>query len=72
MATVTYVLCATQPARTAPVLCGNVFVVDHMVKEQPVDLCGFRASGRSPVELGCRLSQQVLEPSLLELLCQMI
>ena len=52
----THVLCATQPASTAPILCGNVFVVDHMVNEvneQPGDLCGFRASGRSPVELGC-------------------
>ena len=23
-------LCAAQPARTAPSLCGNVFVVDHI------------------------------------------
>ena len=48
-----HVLCVTQPAHTAPIICGNVFVVDHMMKEQPGDLCGFRASGRSPVELGC-------------------
>ena len=29
----------------------GVFVVDRVVEEQPGDLCGFRASGRIPVEL---------------------